>query len=141
VPTGTAYARVDGIAAEGAEVVVVPGGYDDAVTVSAGMASDRDLVISDTSWPGYENAPRWVIEGYSTIFAEIDAQLAVLGDPGEDVKLTGHGVAASDPLAGSRGTGRCSSASSRPALPASLPRSRPGTSCRCPAPTTRSWPG
>jgi diaminopropionate ammonia-lyase len=98
VPTGTADARVDGIAAEGAEVVVVPGGYDDAVTVSAGMASDRDLVISDTSWPGYENAPRWVIEGYSTIFAEIDAQLAVLGDPGEDVKLTGHGVAASDPL-------------------------------------------
>jgi diaminopropionate ammonia-lyase len=58
-------------------VVVVPGTYDDAVTVSAGMAGERDLVVSDTSWPGYQDVPGWVIEGYSTIFAEIDAQLAV----------------------------------------------------------------
>jgi diaminopropionate ammonia-lyase len=77
VPEGTAEARIDGIASEGAEVVVVPGTYDDAVTVSAGMAGERDLVVSDTSWPGYQDVPGWVIEGYSTIFAEIDAQLAV----------------------------------------------------------------
>ena len=31
--------------------------------------------MSDTSWPGYEDTPRWVIEGYSTIFAELDEQL------------------------------------------------------------------
>jgi diaminopropionate ammonia-lyase len=106
VPEGTADARVDGIAAEGAEVVVVPGSYDDAVTLSAGMAGDRDLVISDTSWPGYEDTPRWVIEGYSTIFAEIDAQLAALGDPdggaGEGdargVQITGDGIVAPDPV-------------------------------------------
>ena len=77
VPEGTAEARIDGIASEGAEVVVVPGTYDDAVTVSAGMAGERELVVSDTSWPGYQDVPGWVIEGYSTIFAEIDAQLAV----------------------------------------------------------------
>jgi diaminopropionate ammonia-lyase len=77
VPEGTAEARIDGIASEGAEVVVVPGTYDDAVTMSAGMAGERDLVVSDTSWPGYQDVPGWVIEGYSTIFAEIDAQLAV----------------------------------------------------------------
>jgi diaminopropionate ammonia-lyase len=80
VPEGTAAARIDGIASEGAEVVVSPGSYDDAVARSADMAGDRDLVISDTSWPGYEDPPRWVIEGYSTIFAEIDAQLTALGD-------------------------------------------------------------
>jgi diaminopropionate ammonia-lyase len=85
VPEGTAEARIDGIASEGAEVVVVPGTYDDAVTMSAGMAGERDLVVSDTSWPGYQDVPGWVIEGYSTIFAEIDAQLAVPdGDGGAE---------------------------------------------------------
>jgi diaminopropionate ammonia-lyase len=33
-------------------------------------------VLSDTSWPGYEDVPRWVIEGYATIFREIDEQSA-----------------------------------------------------------------
>ena len=83
VPEGTAGARVDGIALEGAEVIVVPGTYDDAVTMSAGMASEHDLVISDTSWPGYEDPPRWVIEGYATIFSEIDAALTVLDGDGD----------------------------------------------------------
>ena len=85
VPEGTADARIDGIAAEGAEVIVAPGTYDDTVTLAAGMAGERDLVVSDTSWPGYEDVPAWVIEGYSTIFAEIDAQLAGLagGDGGD----------------------------------------------------------
>ena len=35
----------------------------------------RHLVIADTSWPGYEEIPRRVVEGYATIFAELDAQL------------------------------------------------------------------
>ena len=26
------------------------------------------LVVSDTSWPGYTDVPRWVIDGYTTIF-------------------------------------------------------------------------
>lgn len=73
VPEGTAEARIDAIAGEGAGVVVVPGTYEDAVQVSAGMAADDVLVVSDTSWPGYVDTPRWVIEGYATIFAEIDA--------------------------------------------------------------------
>jgi diaminopropionate ammonia-lyase len=74
VPEGTAQARIDGIASEGAEVIVSPGTYEDAVTHVAGMASDTTLIVSDTSWPGYEDVPRRVIEGYSTIFAEIEDQ-------------------------------------------------------------------
>jgi diaminopropionate ammonia-lyase len=74
VPEGTAQARIDGIASEGAEVIVCPGTYEDAVTLVAGMASDTTLVVSDTSWPGYQDVPRRVIEGYSTIFAEIEDQ-------------------------------------------------------------------
>ncbi|MDD9371960.1 MAG: pyridoxal-phosphate dependent enzyme [Acidimicrobiales bacterium] len=83
VPAGTAGARIEGITSEGAEVVEVPGTYDDAVAASAAMAGERALVVSDTSWPGYEDPPGWVIEGYATIFAEIDAQLATDCDDGD----------------------------------------------------------
>jgi len=76
VPAGTAAARIDAIASEGAAVTVVDGTYDDAVRASAALATDRTLVVSDTSWDGYNEVPRTVIEGYSTIFAELDAQLA-----------------------------------------------------------------
>lgn len=82
VPDGTAAARIDALASEGAEVIVEPGTYDDAVATAASMASATDLVVSDTSWPGYEDVPRWVIEGYSTMFAEIDEQLRLLWVPG-----------------------------------------------------------
>ena len=75
VPAGTAAARIDGIAGEGAHVTVVNGTYDDAVRASAALAGDRALVVSDTSWDGYTEVPRTVIEGYSTIFAELDTQL------------------------------------------------------------------
>jgi diaminopropionate ammonia-lyase len=74
VPAGTARARIEAIAGEGATVEVVDGSYDDAVRRSAKMAGSRRLVLSDTSWPGYEEVPRWVIEGYATIFHEIDEQ-------------------------------------------------------------------
>jgi len=76
VPAGTAEARIDAIAAEGATVTVVDGTYDDAVAASAAIATDEVLVVSDTSWPGYAEVPQWVIDGYSTIFAEVDDQLA-----------------------------------------------------------------
>jgi diaminopropionate ammonia-lyase len=69
VPAGTAEARIAAIEAEGATCEVVDGTYDDAV---AAAAATDDLVVSDTSWSGYEDIPRWVIEGYSTIFTEID---------------------------------------------------------------------
>jgi diaminopropionate ammonia-lyase len=76
VPAGTAQARIDGIASEGAHVEVVDGSYDEAVEKAAGMADDTHVVLSDTSWPGYEDVPRWVVEGYETIFREADEQLA-----------------------------------------------------------------
>jgi diaminopropionate ammonia-lyase len=94
VPDGTAPARIGGIAAEGAEVTVVPGTYDDAVAESATMAGERDLVISDTSWPGYEDPPRRVIEGYATIFAELEDQLAELDAPAPDLVMVPLGVGA-----------------------------------------------
>jgi diaminopropionate ammonia-lyase len=74
VPAGTAQARIDAIAGEGATVEVFPGTYDEAVARSAQDAGERCLVISDTSWPGYDRVPRWVIDGYATILQEVDDQ-------------------------------------------------------------------
>ena len=74
VPAGTAQARIEGIASEGANVEVIDGSYDEAVEQAAAMADDTHIVLSDTSWPGYEDVPRWVVEGYETIFRESDEQ-------------------------------------------------------------------
>ncbi|CAN5500909.1 diaminopropionate ammonia-lyase [soil metagenome] len=94
VPAGTAQARLDGIASEGAEVVVVDGTYDDAVVRAAEEASERCLVVADTSWPGYEEIPRWVSEGYATIFSEIDAELDCRGQESPDLVAVQFGVGA-----------------------------------------------
>jgi len=75
IPQHSAQARIDAIAAEGAQVDVVDGSYDDAIKLSAALADDEHIVISDTSWPGYEDVPGWVADGYSTIFEELAEQL------------------------------------------------------------------
>ncbi len=79
VPHGMAPARIQAIQSEGAQVTVIDGTYDEAVEASARLADDAHLVISDTAWEGYERIPQWVIDGYATIFQEIDTQLAALG--------------------------------------------------------------
>lgn len=94
VPKGTAEARIIAIASEGARVTVVEGSYDDAVERAAAEASERCLVISDTAWPGYESVPRRVIEGYSTIFYEVDDQLKERDQAGPDLIAVQIGVGA-----------------------------------------------
>ena len=94
VPAGTAAARIAGIESEEATCEVVDGTYDDAVARSAAEQSSRCLVISDTSWPGYEVVPRWVIEGYSTIWFEIEDRLRELEEPSPGVVAVPLGVGA-----------------------------------------------
>ena len=79
VPAGTVDARISAIEGEGATVTVVDGTYDDAIRVSAGCG-DEWLVISDTSWPGYTDIPRWVGDGYATILHELHEQLDSVPD-------------------------------------------------------------
>ena len=76
VPASMLAARREAIAAEGARVEVVDGTYDEAVERAAQLDA---LVIQDTAWPGYETVPAWVVEGYSTIGAEIDLQPDLVG--------------------------------------------------------------
>jgi len=94
VPVDMAEARRDAIASEGARVTIVDGTYDEAVARSATIADDDHLVISDTSWPGYEAIPRWVIEGYTTIFREVDDELARRGEEPPDIVAVQIGVGA-----------------------------------------------
>ncbi|GLF96998.1 pyridoxal-phosphate dependent enzyme [Streptomyces yaizuensis] len=75
---------VAAIAAEGAEVTTVPGDYDTAVRQAAREAARSGAyLLQDTALPGQDGQaaeiPRWIAEGYSTLFAEIDVQLAAAG--------------------------------------------------------------
>ena len=65
------------IAGEGARVVRLDVGYDDAVRAAAAYAAesaDRALV-QDTAWDGYTEVPGWIVEGYDTLLQEVDDQL------------------------------------------------------------------
>ena len=65
VHPGVAQARRDAIARPGAEVREVPGTYDDSVRAAASLAAEHGwFVVSDTSWPGYTEIPREVMQGY-----------------------------------------------------------------------------
>lgn len=79
VPRDVASASIRAIESEDARVTIVDGSYDDAVEAAARLADDAHLVISDTAWEGYERIPQWVIDGYATMFGEIDKQLEMLG--------------------------------------------------------------
>ncbi|KAJ7099383.1 diaminopropionate ammonia-lyase family protein [Mycena belliarum] len=76
VPAGTHSDTIRFIASEGARVTVVPGSYDDAVrTAGAAAETDSGILIQDTAWPGYEDIPNWIVAGYTTLLAELPAQL------------------------------------------------------------------
>jgi diaminopropionate ammonia-lyase len=94
VPAGTADARIEAIRSEGATVEMVDGSYEDAVGRAAHADPRTHLVVSDTSWEGYERIPGWVIEGYDTIFLEIEQQLQDAGMKIPDVVVVPIGVGA-----------------------------------------------
>src|SRR5258708_233823 len=75
VPAGTAATRITDIESEGAPVALIDGDYDEAVRQCARDAGEGCLVVSDTSWRGYERIPAWVIDGYATMFWEVHEQL------------------------------------------------------------------
>mgnify|MGYP001766387770 CR=1 FL=1 len=76
VHRGVGDARVAAIAAFGAEMVRVDGGYDESVAEAARVAAREGwTVVSDTSWPGYERIPGLVMQGYTAIVAEALRQL------------------------------------------------------------------
>jgi diaminopropionate ammonia-lyase len=76
----TSQGRIQAIESSGARVVVVDGNYDDAVRqVYLDAKRNGWEVVSDTAWEGYEDIPKWVMQGYATMFSEAQEQLAVQG--------------------------------------------------------------
>ncbi len=70
--------RRDAIAAYGAEVREVPGNYDDSVRAAQRAADEHGwFVISDTSYPGYTEPPRDVMQGYRLMAEEALSQMPV----------------------------------------------------------------
>ena len=64
--------RERAIAAFGAEIVRISGNYDESVHEAARLAAANGWeVVSDTSYEGYEDVPRDVMQGYGVIAAEL----------------------------------------------------------------------
>ncbi len=82
LPEHVSERRVDEIAVFGARTVRVQGTYDEAV-----VQADEDArhngwhMVSDTSYEGYREVPRWVMQGYSVMVDEILGQMPSGGRP------------------------------------------------------------
>lgn len=75
VPAGLPASTLEAIRGEGAELIDSGLVYDRAVEHAAAGCGGDDLLVQDTAWPGYEDVPAWIVEGYSTLFAEVEQQL------------------------------------------------------------------
>jgi len=76
VHSGVSNERVAAIARFGARMIRVEGTYDDSVAEAARVAAERGwIVVSDTSWPGYERIPGLVMQGYTAMVRETLRQL------------------------------------------------------------------
>ena len=76
--------REQAIARFGARIVRIAGNYDESMHEAARLAAANGWqVVSDTSYAGYEDIPRDVMQGYGTIAAELIEQTgAQAGQPG-----------------------------------------------------------
>jgi diaminopropionate ammonia-lyase len=73
--------REEAIANYDAQIVRIRGNYDESVEEAARLAVVNGWqVVSDTSYEGYEDIPRDVMQGYGTIAAEIVEQTGARAD-------------------------------------------------------------
>ena len=81
MPKGTAAERLENIRKLGAEASITDCNYDDSVRLARQYAVEHEgIVVQDTSWEGYHNVPLHIMQGYTTMGAEIVEQLAAYGD-------------------------------------------------------------
>ena len=76
MPKGSALERLENIRKEGATADIMDMNYDEAVRLAQKMAEEKGwVVVQDTAWEGYEDIPRWIMQGYTTIGHEIMEQI------------------------------------------------------------------
>ena len=81
MPRGSVEARAQAIRDAGqAEVTITDLPYDDCVRYTAELAEKNHwYLVQDTSWPGYEKIPQWIIQGYTTMVGEAVCQMREKG--------------------------------------------------------------
>ena len=69
------------------------------------------MLVQDSAWEGYEEIPRWIVEGYETLFTEVDDNLVArgLGEPDLAVVPVGVGSLLQAALSHYRSRGRTAS--------------------------------
>ena len=76
MPKGTVEERLHNIRALGAHAEILDVNYDDAVRYAARMAEKNGWVlVQDTAWPGYEDIPTAILQGYTTLVQEAAHEL------------------------------------------------------------------
>ena len=72
MPHGSEAVRVQSIRDLGAECTVTDVSYDETVRIADSFATQHDAVLmQDTAWPGYEEVPGWITQGYMTLVLEV----------------------------------------------------------------------
>ena len=96
MPRGSVGVRAQAIRDAGsAEVEITDMSYDDCVAWTGRMAAEKGWrLIQDTSWPGYEAVPLWIMQGYTTLFFEAMDQMKTLGHARPTHLLLQEGVGA-----------------------------------------------
>ncbi|MFB9860191.1 diaminopropionate ammonia-lyase [Salinicoccus siamensis] len=76
MPEGAAEHRLEAVRQLGAEATATTLNYDDTVKETANLAKEHGWVLlQDTAWPGYDEIPLMIMEGYTTLMSEVHAQL------------------------------------------------------------------
>jgi diaminopropionate ammonia-lyase len=89
VPSGVSEGRIRAIEEYGSVVTRVAGNYDDAVRNAQAEADQNGwFVMSDTSYEGYSDVPRDVMQGYVVMASEAIAQ-SVDNDPPSHIFVQG----------------------------------------------------
>jgi diaminopropionate ammonia-lyase len=77
--SGVSGERAAAIGRLGADVIRVDGNYDESVAEAAQVADRKGwITVSDTSWPGYERIPGFVMQGYTALLSEALRELPEL---------------------------------------------------------------
>jgi diaminopropionate ammonia-lyase len=146
LPARALPVRRAAIAAEGAEVVVVDGTYEDAVEAAALAARDSaTALIADV---GDAGPPEWVIDGYATLFSEAarqagyDLLLVPVGVGSLAAAAARHGAQVGAPVVGVEpATAACLGTSLAQGTPTPVPS--PGTTMAgldCAEVSSAAWP-
>jgi len=80
LPKGSAFIRVQAIRELGSEAIITNLNYDDTVRYALKKARENGWqMVQDTSWIGYTEIPKWIMQGYSAMGYEAFLQIKDLG--------------------------------------------------------------